>query len=266
MSRFKYLAKFFVIWGVIFLVFIASVIFQDIKENKLLNYTETYATSDVSVKSEYKPLTSLKYVFRFTAHDDYLGSISFKYFRLKDNPGQVVFRIKEAIQSDWHAENRYDFSYFNNDDSYQFGFPEIIHSRDKQFDFEFEIVTPNLSRNPNFLDLKNAPILTAKYVFPRNTYYKSLGKLANILFNRTKAVIVGMNHVKVGIASFIIAIFSFLVFYRQESGAKFHMKTQQKDLQKKALVINSWIGKINFFFIPGGVLAILSLAFISGNF
>lgn len=266
MLKLKFLIRLFVIWGVILGIFILFSLYQDLKENKLFNYSETYSSSEVEVDSEHKSATTLKYAFKLTAHDNYLGSISFNYYRLKDNPGQVVFRIKESSQSNWYAQNSYDFSFFNNEDNYQFGFPEIVDSKNKQFDLEFEIISPNLSQKLNYLDLNKAPVLMAKYVFPRNTYYKSPGKLAAILLNRSASVIIDMDYIKVNITSFAIALLSSLVIYRKKSGVNSQTGVQQKDLQKNLQVFGYWTSKINPFFVPAAVLVILSLAFISGNF
>lgn len=260
MLKLKLLAKLGLIWGAILGVFILFSIYQDIKKNKLHNYTDTYASSEVEVRSEYKSATTLKYAFKLTAHDNYLGSISFNYFRLKDHPGQVVFRIKEAAQSNWYAQNRYDFSFFNNDDDYHFGFPEIADSKNKQFVLEFEIITPNLLQKLNYLNLKTVPILTAKYVFPRNTFYKSPGRLVTILINRSVSVIGSMDYVRVCLASFVLALLSTLVIYRrQETVSKPKVETRQINLHKN-------VARVNPFFVPAIVLVILSITFISGNF
>ncbi|TSC88389.1 MAG: Uncharacterized protein G01um101416_57 [Microgenomates group bacterium Gr01-1014_16] len=259
MRKLKFLVRLGVVWAALLAAFALFSVYQEIKENKLFNYTDTYASSEVKVKPEYEPNTTLKYTFNAVSHDSYLGSISFNYFRLKGNPGQVIFRIKEARQNKWYAENRYDFSYFNNDDDYQFGFPTIADSKNKEFVIEFEIVTPNLTQKQNILDLRAVPILTAKYVFPRDTPYKSPGKLMTILVNRSASVIAGMDYVKVGTISFVIALLSTLAIYRKDSGIKSEIVTRQKDLQ-------NYVHKINPFFVPAGVLIILSLAFISGNF
>ncbi len=255
--KLKFLFKLLLIGGGFLGVYLGFSIYQDIRQHKLLNYTDTYSSSEVKVKSELQSPKTLKYTFELVANDNYLGSISFRYFRLKDNPGQVVFRIREINQTVWYAENRYDFSFFNNDDDYQFGFPQIVDSRNKKFFLEFEIITSNLSQKPNFLDLKTAPILTAKYVFPKNTYYKSPSKLMAILFHRSVSVIAGLNLAKVTMASFIIALLSYLAIYRQSVGIKSQIGYQHKSLPKNI---------VNPFFVPAGILVVLSLTLVSGNF
>lgn len=266
MFKLKFLAKLLAIWTVILAIFFVFSVYQDIKKNKLMNYTNIYSSSSVDVKSEYKSSTTIKYIFKFISKDDYLGIMTFKYFRLRENKGQVIFRIKESSQKSWYAENRYDFSYFDSDDTYQFGFPEIANSKNKLFISEFEITSPSLMQNQESLDLKAIPILTTKYVFPRDTYYKSFGKLLTIVINRSASVLIDMNHLKVLISSFIVAIFFLFALYRQETEAKPKIKIQEKVLQKNVQIIGNWTNKINPFFVPGVVLIILSLAFVSGNF
>lgn len=266
MSWFKSAVKLAAIWGVILAAFVIFSIYRDIKENKLFNYTDTYVSSEVGAKSGYQSATTFKYIFRFTAHDNYLGSISFKYFRLKDNPGQVIFRIREANQSKWYAENRYDFSYFKDDDNYHFGFPQIADSQNKDFILEFEIVTPTLSQKPNFLDLKTVPILTAKYVFPRGMFYKSPGKLATILINRSTATIQKVDRVKVPLVTLAIALVAFLILYGQESQARSSIIIRQKDLQKNVQLFGHWTNQVSPFYVPAGILTLLAIALISGNF
>ncbi len=266
MFNFVFFVRLLAIWGTILVVFTTFSVYQDIKQNKLLNYTDTYSSSSVDIKSEYKSSGILKYVFKFLAHDDYLGTMTFKYFRLRENQGQVIFRIKEISQKDWYAENRYDFSYFVNDDIYQFGFPEIKNSKGKQFIVEFEIVSQTLMKDQRSLDLKTAPILTVKYVFPRDTYYKSVGKLSTIVLNRSISVLTEMDYVKVFISSFLIAMFFLIALSRQENETGPKIIIRQKVLQKNVQILSNWTNKINPFIVPGVVLIILSLGFVSGNY
>lgn len=258
-QKFKSGGKLLAIWGAIFASFLIFSLYQDIRENKLFNYTETYASSEVLVKSEQVSINSQKYTFEIVAHDNYLGSIAFNYYRLKDNPGQVIFRIREVIQSSWYAENRYDFSYFNSDEGYQFGFPEIANSKDKRYLLEFEFITPSLSEKIGLLDLKTLPILTAKYVFPRNILYSSPGKLATILIHRSTTTLIQMDYLKIGLASAAITVLIFLAINRSGNRAGTKLEVRQIDLQKN-------MSNINPFFVPAAVLIILVLAFTGGNF
>ncbi|KKU03535.1 MAG: hypothetical protein UY06_C0002G0017 [Candidatus Amesbacteria bacterium GW2011_GWA2_47_70] len=265
-KKLKFLVKLCLLWGGILAVYLLFSIYQDIRENKLLNYNDTYTSSEVEVKPEYKSDTTFNYVFKITSHDNYLGSITFKYFRLKGVPGQVIFRLREINRPEWYAENRYDFSYFNNDDNYSFGFPVVPDSKDKEFIVEFETVTQNLSQRLNYLDLKAAPILTAKYVFPRATVYKSPKLMASILLNRSVSVVDRLDLVRVGFITLGLAALSVIILNRQEPGGQHRIKIRPKDLQKNVQVLGYWTNKINPFFVPAGILVFLSIAFISGNF
>ncbi len=264
--KLKFLVKLCLVWGGFLAVYLLFSIYRDIRENKLLNYSDTYVSSEVEVKSEYISNTTLKYVFKIISHDDYLGTIMFNYFRLKEIPGQVIFRLKELSQSDWYAENHYDFSYFNNDDNYSFGFPVIPGSKDKEFTVEFEIVTPNLSQRLNYLDLKAAPILTAKYVFPRDIFYRSPKLMVSILLNRSISILDRQDLVRAGFITLTLTVLSMVILNRQEAEGRHLIKIRPKDLQKNVHRLNNWTNRINPFFIPVGILTVLVIAFISGNF
>ncbi len=266
MHKLKIVIGIFLLWLLILASYLFFSVYNDIKVHKLLNYTDTYKSSEVEVSVTQQNPTSIKYLFKISSRDDFLGSISFKYFRLKDNPGQVIFRIKEDGASDWYAENRYDFSFFNNDDNYQFGFPEILRSRGKKYILEFEIVTPSLSSKPNFLDLKKIPILTTKYVFPRDTYYRSPSKMSFILYSRIKSVWVEMDKVKAIIYSLAIAIITSLVATHRETHSSQKMKEKSKILKKYRRGIDTLSSNLNFFYIPVGIFVILTIAMVSGNF
>ncbi len=266
MFNLKNLVRLFSFWGIILIIFTVFSLYQDIKKNKLLNYTDVYSSLSVDVKSEYSSSNTIKHIFKFLAHDDYLGTMTFKYFRLRDNKGQVIFRIREDSQKEWYAENRYDFSYFESDDSYQFGFPEITNSRNKQFIAEFEIVSPTLIQNQKLLDFKATPVLTAKYVFPRDTYYKSFGKITTIIVNRLSSIVSNMDTIKLLISTFIAAFFVVFIVYRQETEIKPKIIIQKKILKENVQILGSWINKINPFIVPAVVLMILLIAFFSGNF
>lgn len=258
-QKIKVVGKALVVWGGIFLAITLFPIYQDIRTNKLLNYNETYSASQIDVKTEYESATSLKYIFKIKSHDNYLGSISFNYFRLKGNPGQVIFRIKDTSQNDWYAQNRYDFSYFNNEADYQFGFPEIVDSKEKSYDVEFEITSPNLSDQIGILDLEKVPILTVKYVFPRDTYYKFPAQLATILFHRSLDILKQNNYLKLGGLSGVLATFLLLALFRPKSSQSVISEIRHADIEQR-------LTRINPFYIPAVVFLVLVFAFVSGNF
>lgn len=81
-----------------------------------------------------------KVVGQFKSQEDNLGIITVHVSRSlstqQDEPLYLKFQIKEKQAQNWYYENVYNVGSLREDDSFVFGFPKILNSKDKIYQFE----------------------------------------------------------------------------------------------------------------------------------
>ncbi|MBU2632301.1 hypothetical protein KKG52_01165 [Patescibacteria group bacterium] len=107
---------------------------------------------------------------KFKASENGLGIISVKFITYNrpkfTDEDELLFRIKEENNKDWHYESKYKNGLMYDVPHYPFGFPVIQNSKNKTYIFEV-ISTKGNSKNTVSLS-KREPGFEAKYKFSKN--------------------------------------------------------------------------------------------------
>lgn len=82
-----------------------------------------------------------------------------------DKEDLITFKIKESGSKTWYAQNQYRSGIFKNLSLFPFGFPKIVNSQNKNYDFEISSLKGN---NDNAIVLsRDEPSLIAQYKFSK---------------------------------------------------------------------------------------------------
>jgi len=122
----------------------------------------------------------------FIAKQNNLGAITISFAPMDkvryDEEDDLYFRIKEVGRDGWYYQNKYKSGLIQENPDLPFGFPSILNSKNKLFQFEIISLNGN-SKNAVSLD-KNSPDLTAVYQFPMGGIRENKMMFANFLFEK----------------------------------------------------------------------------------
>lgn len=122
-----------------------------------------------SISGEF--LANQKITGEFVSGQNYLGQVSIRFYNYnRINSDSVTFRIKEKGAGSWYYENRIKTDQFLPDELFPFGFPPIVDSKGKTYDFEVQSVK-GVREDAITLSTKN-PLVTTTYQFPKKSLIK----------------------------------------------------------------------------------------------
>ena len=115
----------------------------------------------------------------FTARDNNLGIVAVRFqtyirppYLLED---RYLFRIKEKGAKTWYYSNTYRSGLVYDVPFFPFGFPQIINSKGKTY--EFEITTTNTNSVNRLSISKRYPVLQTKYKYSGKELLKNPGEM-----------------------------------------------------------------------------------------
>jgi hypothetical protein len=109
---------------------------------------------------------------KFKAKHSQLGIVAVRFNNKKKIVDDtLVFRIREKDSAHWYYENIYKTDQFQNDQLFPFGFPKILSSHNKEFEFEIESLR-GTQKNAVTLSSKD-PSVIAYYNFTPQTLLTS---------------------------------------------------------------------------------------------
>jgi len=119
----------------------------------------------------------------FVAQDNNLGILSVRFqtyvrppYNLED---QYLFKIKEKGARTWYYQNTYRSGLVYDVSFFPFGFPQVINSKGKTYDFEITALNTN---SINALSISTRyPVLQSKYKYSRHELLQNKKELINFL-------------------------------------------------------------------------------------
>jgi hypothetical protein len=122
----------------------------------------------------------------FTAKENYLGLITLRFkdyikhdYREED---LINFRIREKKSPNWYYSNDYWSGSIENQLRFPFGFPAIIDSKDKKYEFE---LTSLLGKNNNAVELYvSDPQLAAVHKLPKKSIFSNPKSIIGFLLEK----------------------------------------------------------------------------------
>jgi len=119
----------------------------------------------------------------FKAQDNNLGIVSVRFQTFIRPPyayeDQYLFRIKEKGSSKWYYENTYRNGLVYDVPFFPFGFPQIVNSKGKIYQFQITALNTN---SVNQLSISTRyPILQSKYKYSGHDLLRSKNELAKFL-------------------------------------------------------------------------------------
>jgi hypothetical protein len=107
----------------------------------------------------------------FRADHNNLGTIAMRFDNHKRiNSDWIKFRIREQDKSTWYYEQKYNTDQFNPDYYFTFGFPVIVNSHNKVYEFEIESIQGSIDNSVSLN--RNYNHFLAKYSFPKSLLLK----------------------------------------------------------------------------------------------
>jgi hypothetical protein len=117
---------------------------------------------------------------------DYLGIIYLRVVpteALLFSNSKVIFKIREKSQHKWFHINEYKASYLYYNPFFPFGFPEIINSKNRTF--EFEISMKDKSEDENLLIIqKKQPLIKTIHLYPIKVLLSNPDLLFRFIFKK----------------------------------------------------------------------------------
>lgn len=188
----KYISR-ILIPSLLFLLWIVLIIHQAyIIENVFTILTDTYASNQINELPKGEMLNGQKITGDFTANEDYLGIIGFRFWTFyRLNSDYIKFQIREKGETSWYYSNQHKADQFQPDQYFTFGFPTIVNSKGKHYEYE---ISSTKGASGNAVGVSSVePVLIVKYKYPRTQVSLSVNtfiqfcwkKLINISANST---------------------------------------------------------------------------------
>ncbi len=116
----------------------------------------------------------------FRSADNYLGILTIRFDNKEIIEKKSVFRIKEKSKKNWYHISRIDAVQYNIEPVYSFGFPIIVGSKNKTY--QFEVTLPDYVSGSPYLTLStHEPIITSRYIYPWKAFLSNQAVFFNFL-------------------------------------------------------------------------------------
>lgn len=171
-------------------------------------------TTNIQDLSGRKSVTSI-----FKAKENNMGIVSIHFE--SSSRGNVIFRIKEQLSSEWYYEANLDAYVFARDPSFTFGFPPIKESKGKIYTFELLSKEGPLSDYVNFD--KSSRVYLVKFQQPKTEITDSSPHTINFIIKKILNLFQDIKFT-LHIISYAIPLFLYIVMATMLSGIRFNTK------------------------------------------
>ena len=144
---------------------------------------------------------------KIISNDNYLSLLTVRFANTEVLSGNSVFKIKNVSDQDWYQVATISASNYTVIPQYVFGFPTIMKSQDKTYEFEVRMIDDSSG-----LKLSNKyPVLISQYQFPKNVLLENKGLLVEFIIKKLSYYIYGETAWKV-FAIYSIPFFLYLFY------------------------------------------------------
>jgi len=190
------------------ILWVVLVVYQSFLIEKVFTVlTDSYSSKTLIDIPDGEILAGSKIIGNFTASEDYLGILGVKFWTFyRLNSDFLIFRIREKGQDDWLYENFYKSDQFQPNAFFTFGFPVIIDSKGKTYDFEI-ISSAGVKGNAVGLSSED-PVYIVKYKYPRDLITNNPKDVINFFIKK----LINLSKNSVFTASSFIYLIPFLLY------------------------------------------------------
>ncbi len=228
---------FIAVWSISLLSYIFYYSFIN-KETGFSTLSYNYSKNIVANFTSGELLKDQKFSGEFLSHENNLGAISLRFNTFERANNDILeFKLKEKGAKDWYFVTKYNVKEFYELPLYPVGFPKIVDSKNKLYDFE---ILSTLGKNGKSIALSTAdPILIAKHNFSKHEIFKNPLALFSYLIKKSSNFISSSNVLFLIIVFFISVVV--LIKTRSEFG-----------LYNKQLFFIVFVGMAVRIFLAGG--------------
>lgn len=183
--------------------------------------TKTYDRYSLTKTPKGELLKSESINGEFKAYENNLGILAIRFNSLNavvhDDEDVLIFRIKEKGQKKWWYQNMYRSGGIYGTPFYPFGFPQIVNSKGKIYQFSLTSLKGN---KMNAVSLSGRePLLVSKYVYTKNQLFNDKKVLLIFLYRKVINSFSDMDFLVASISyllPFILYIFALVVFTKEQ--------------------------------------------------
>lgn len=155
----------------------------DVPFSILLNQSKI---NNISGNYYFKILKGESVIGQFVSKDDNLGSIKIKFSPMNkvkyEDEDVIVFKIRFVNESNWFYQNKYKSGSIFENPEFPFGFPVVVNSKNKEF--QFEITSLNGNRDNAVTISKNNLTLVTVHQYSRTEITENQMSVTNFLIKK----------------------------------------------------------------------------------
>lgn len=193
--------------------------FLSSKDINLFNLSTTGTYSQLSMKRGAELTKGESVSGHFTSIYNNLGIISIRFDNQSHRSNDILeFKLREIGQKDWLYDAEYHTDQFQPHKLFPFGFPLILNSAGKSYEFQIESLVGSTGSGV-FIDTQS-PIFVISSFFPRKAVLSSLRNITIFLSNKWQNIISDQESVLMWFIYFSPLIF--YLIYRVSESFSYH--------------------------------------------
>ena len=145
--------------------------------------THSYSSHNIAKFPKRELLKNESIIGEFKASDNNLGILAIRFnnpkYVIHDEEDVLIFRIKEKYQKRWLYQNTYRSGGIYGTPLYPFGFPQIVTSKGKIYQFSVTSLRGNIDNAVSLSEKE--PVLISKYVYTKQQLFNDKKMLIDFI-------------------------------------------------------------------------------------